>query len=238
MSASPIRVLIVDDQALMREGLKTLLEGDERVEIAGEAADGVEALRKIRHAKPDVALVDVRMPRMDGVELAGRLSADHPEVAVIILTTFDDDEYIFGGIRAGARGYLLKDTPSEELVSAIEKTHRGETVLGGQVTSRVVSELKRLSGHAGASASVLSEREVEVVRLVGSGASNRELARALYISEGTAKNHISKILRKLDLRDRTQLALYAAERGWTEKASLTQNKRIYQDPSDSGQRKY
>jgi DNA-binding NarL/FixJ family response regulator len=237
VSASPIRVLIVDDQALMREGLKTLLEGDEKVEIAGEAADGVEALRKIRHAKPDVALVDVRMPRMDGVELAGRLSAHHPEVAVIILTTFDDDEYIFGGIRAGARGYLLKDTPSEELVSAIEKTHRGETVLGGQVTSRVVSELKRLSGPAGASAGVLSEREVEVVRLVGSGASNRELARALYISEGTAKNHISKILRKLDLRDRTQLALYAAERGWTEKASLTQIKRIHQDPSDSGQRK-
>jgi CheY-like chemotaxis protein len=105
VSASPIRVLIVDDQALMREGLKTLLEGEERVEISGEAADGVEALRKIRDAKPDVALVDVRMPRMDGVELTGRLSADHPEVTVIILTTFDDDEYIFGGIRAGARGW-------------------------------------------------------------------------------------------------------------------------------------
>lgn len=214
MSASPIRVLVVDDQALMREGLKTLLGFDERVEVVGEAADGVEALEQVLHTKPDVALVDVRMPRMDGVELTARLSSDHPEIAVIILTTFDDDEYIFGGIRAGARGYLLKDTLSQELVSAIEKAHRGETVLGGPVTSRVVSELRRLSGPDGVSAEALSEREVEVARLVGSGASNREIARALYISEGTAKNHISKILRKLDLRDRTQLALYAAERGW------------------------
>lgn len=189
---------------------------DQRVEIMGEAADGVEALRRIREIGIDVALVDVRMPRMDGVELTGRLSADHPEIAVIILTTFDDDEYIFGGIRAGARGYLLKDTPSEELVSAIEKAHRGESVLGGVVTSRVVSELKRLSGPEGASAGALSKREAEVTRLVGSGASNREIARALYISEGTAKNHISHILKKLELKDRTQLALYAAERGWTD----------------------
>jgi len=198
----------------MREGLKTLLEIDERIEVVGEAADGLEALQRVRDARPDVALVDVRMPRMDGVELTSRLSDDHPNVAAIILTTFDDDEYIFGGIRAGAKGYLLKDTPSEELISAIEKAYRGESVLGGAVTSRVVSELRRLSGPAGAPAGTLSEREVEVAGLVGSGASNREIARTLYISEGTAKNHISKILRKLELRDRTQLALYAAEHGW------------------------
>ncbi len=139
MSGRPVRVLIVDDQALMREGLKTLLGFDDRVEVVGEVADGREALRQIPHAKPDVALVDVRMPRMDGVELTRRLSADHPEVAVVVLTTFDNDEYVFGGIRAGARGYLLKDTPPEELVSAIEKAHRGESVLGGPVASRAKS---------------------------------------------------------------------------------------------------
>lgn len=214
MSASAIRVLVVDDQALMREGLKTLLDFDERVEVVGEAADGREALRRIRDARPDVALVDVRMPRMDGVELTGRLSSDYPEIAVIILTTFDDDEYIFGGLRAGARGYLLKDTPTEELVSAIERANRGESVLGGPVTSRVVSELNRLSGPEGAPMGSLSEREVEVASLVGSGASNREIARRLYISEGTVKNHVSKILGKLELRDRTQLALHAAKHGW------------------------
>lgn len=214
MSNAPIRVLIVDDQALMREGLKTILDFDERVEVVGEAADGVEALRQAREVNPDVALVDVRMPRMDGVELTERLSSEHPEIAAIILTTFDDDEYIFGGLRAGAKGYLLKDTPSEELIFAIEKVHRGESVLGGAVTSRVVSEFKRLAGPEGAAGGTLSKREIEIAGFVRSGASNREIARALYISEGTAKNHISNILRKLELRDRTQLALYAAERGW------------------------
>lgn len=216
MNEPVIRVLIVDDQALMREGLKTLLELDARVEVVGEAADGVDALRRIREVKPDVALVDVRMPRMDGVELTERMTADHPGVPVVILTTFDDDEYIFGGIRAGAKGYLLKDTPSEELVSAIEKAHRGESVLGGAAASRVVSEFRRLSEPDGAASGVLSKREIEVAALVGSGASNREIARKLYISEGTTKNHISKILKKLELRDRTQIALYAAEHGWVE----------------------
>lgn len=210
----------MDDQALMREGLKTLLEFDERVEVVGEAADGVEALRQLPHARPQVALVDVRMPRMDGIELTRKLSADHPEIAVIILTTFDDDEYIFGGIRAGARGYLLKDTPSEELVSAMVKARRGESVLGGPVASRVISELRRYaesSGRPDDSEGILSAREIEIAGLVGSGATNAEIARSLYISEGTARNQVSRILRKLGLRDRTRLALYAAERGWVER---------------------
>jgi DNA-binding NarL/FixJ family response regulator len=165
-----------------------------------------------------VALVDARMPKMDGVELIRRLSQEHPRVAAIVLTTFDDDEYVFGGLRAGARGYLLKDTPPEELVSGIEKASRDETVLGGQIASRVVSELRRTTEPAGRHSrpedDVLSGREVEVAKLVGEGATNREIALRLYITEGTAKNHISKILRKLGLRDRTQLALYAVERGW------------------------
>lgn len=219
MNERPVRVLIVDDQALVRRGLAKLLEIEDAVEVVGEAENGEAALRLLPTARPDVALVDARMPRMDGVELVGRLSRDHPRVAAIILTTFDDDEYVFGGLRAGAKGYLLKDTPPEELVSAIEKAHRGETVLGGQIAARVVAELGRTSGIAGSAnrASELSEREAEVVGLVGRGATNAEISRALFISEGTARNHVSKILRKLGLRDRTQLAIYAVEHGLSDR---------------------
>jgi DNA-binding NarL/FixJ family response regulator len=218
VSTKRVRVLIVDDQALVRRGLAKLLEIEDAVEVVGEARDGVEAIDLLPSARPDVALVDARMPRMDGLELVRHLSADHPGVSAIILTTFDD-EYIFGGLTAGARGYLLKDTPPEELVLAIEKAHRGETVLGGQIAARVVAELERAPRTAspGDLASGLSERESEVVALVGAGATNAEIARALYISEGTARNHVSKILRKLGLRDRTQLAIWAAEHGLTER---------------------
>jgi DNA-binding NarL/FixJ family response regulator len=207
----------VDDQALVRRGLAKLLEIEDSVEVVGEAADGVEALSLVSSANPNVALVDARMPRMDGVELIRRLSEEHPRVASIVLTTFDDDEYVFGGLRAGAKGYLLKDTPPEELVLAIEKAHRGETVLGGQIAARVVSELKSAVGSRMGDRGGLSEREAEVAKLVGSGATNAEIARTLYISEGTARNHVSKILRKLDLRDRTLLAIWAAEHGLTER---------------------
>ena len=217
-ASEPVRVLIVDDQALIRQALKTLLDLESGVEVVGEAADGVEALELVPGTRPDVALVDVRMPRMDGIELVRRLAGEHPHVAVVILTTFDDDEYIFEGLRAGARGYLLKDTFSDELVSAIEKAHRGEVLLGGQVASKVVSELRRATGGAPkhSPAGALSERELEVLRLVAAGSSNREIAKVLYITEGTVKNHISNVLRKLDLRDRTQAAFYAVERGWIE----------------------
>ena len=219
MRDKPIRVLLVDDQVLMRRGLRKLLEVEDGIEVVGEAADSVEALRLIPETRPEVALVDARMPKMDGVELIRRLSQEHPRVAAIVLTTFDDDEYVFGGLRAGARGYLLKDTPPEELVSGIEKASRDETVLGGQIASRVVSELRRRTDPAERPSrsgdEILSEREVEVAKLVGAGTTNREIAHRLYITEGTAKNHISKILRKLGFRDRTQLALYAVERGWT-----------------------
>ena len=216
----PVRVFVVDDQALVREGLKTLLDLDERIEVVGEAADGVEALERLPAARPEVALVDVRMPRMDSVELATRLAAEHPRVAVILLTTFDDDEYVFGGLRAGAKGYLLKDAPPEELVLAIEKAHRGETVLGGQVASRVVSELLRLGGPSRGDDVLgpLSEREVEVLKLVAAGASNKEISQKLYITEGNAKNHVSKIVRKLGVKDRLGAALYARERGYVERS--------------------
>jgi DNA-binding NarL/FixJ family response regulator len=191
MREKPIRVLLVDDQILMRRGLRKLLEVEDGIEVVGEAADGVEALLLVPETKPVVALVDARMPKMDGVELIGRLTEEHPRVAAIILTTFDDDEYIFGGLRAGARGYLLKDTPPEELILAIEKASRDETVLGGQIAARVVSELRRRTDLAERTSrpgdEILSGREVEVARLVGAGATNREIAHCLYITEGTAK---------------------------------------------------
>lgn len=212
----PVRVMIVEDQVLMRQGLKTLLGLDSRVEVVSESADGVDALEKIPAATPDVALVDVRMPRMDGVEFIRRLSGEYPEVAALILTTFDDDEYIFDGLRAGAKGYLLKDAPSDEIVVAIEKAHRGEGVLDGSIAAKVISEFRRLgvAPSRASGESPLSEREVEVLRFLASGSSNREISRRLRITEGTVKNHISNILHKLELRDRTQAALYAAERGW------------------------
>ncbi|MFW5417096.1 response regulator transcription factor [Nocardiopsis sp. CNT-189] len=226
----PVRVLIVDDQVLMRQGLRKLLEIEESVEVVGDAADGVAALDLLSRTDPgpDVALVDARMPRMDGVELIARMAAEHPRVAAVVLTTFDDDDYIFGGLRAGAKGYLLKDTPPEELVSALHRAARGETVLGDAAAARLV-ELVRSPGSAPPAppaaqpapaapeppASPLSEREAEVARLVGEGATNRQIARRLFITEGTAKNHISSILRKLGLRDRTQLAVWVGRSGLT-----------------------
>jgi DNA-binding NarL/FixJ family response regulator len=214
-----VRVLIVEDQTLVRQGLKTLLELEEGLEVVGEAADGVEALERTSDFDPEVVLVDVRMPRMDGIELIKRLSEEHPAVRCLILTTFDDDRYIFEGLRAGAKGYLLKDTPSEDLAVAIKKVNRGEAVLGGEITAKVIEELGRLSkapGEHHPSAESLSEREMEVLGLVADGRSNREIAKRLYITEGTVKNHISNILRKLGFRDRTQAALYAVEHGWLE----------------------
>jgi DNA-binding NarL/FixJ family response regulator len=215
----PVRVLIVEDQALVRQGLRTLLDLEEGIQVVGEAADGVEALERIPELLLDVALVDVRLPRMDGIELVWRLRQEYPHVMPIFLTTFDDDEYVFEGLRAGGRGYVLKDTPSEELAAAIQKVHRGEAVLGGQITSKVIEEFGRLSkapGEHGVGSESLSERELEVLKLVASGASNREIAKKLYITEGTVKNHISNVLRKLGFRDRTQAALYAQEHGWIE----------------------
>lgn len=220
-----VRVLLVDDQVLMREGLRKLLEFEAGVKVIGAAGDGVEALtllgRLRPHEHPHVALVDVRMPRMDGVELVARLSADYPQIAAVMLTTFDDDDYIFGGLRAGARGYLLKDTMPDQLVAAIRRAARGEMVLDGSAAERVVAALRGVTASPGEERKAppepavppggLSEREYEVARLVGAGASTREIARRLHITTGTAKNHISNCLRKLGLRDRVQLAVWVSQ---------------------------
>jgi DNA-binding NarL/FixJ family response regulator len=199
-----VRVLLVDDQILMRSGLRKLLEIEDGIEIVADVGSGPDALAVAPTCFPDVALVDARMPGMDGIELITELTRRHPEIASIVLTTFDEDEYLFGALKAGARGFLLKDASPEDLVAAIHRAAAGGTVLSDQVAGRVVAQLR---GEAPAQP-VLSSREAEVARLVGAGASNREIAAELFITEGTVKNHVSSTLRKLGLRDRTQLALH------------------------------
>ncbi|MFI7223682.1 response regulator [Nonomuraea angiospora] len=211
-----IRVLLVDDQELMRQGLRKMLEIEDGIEVAGEAADGEEALLVAAACRPDVALVDARMPRMDGVELISHLSARHPGVAAIVLSTFDEDDYIFGALRGGAVGYLLKDCAPEELVDSVRRAGRGETVLASPVAARLVAELRRTppapAPPTGPAAprdrGRLPAREAQVAALIAAGASNREIAARLRITEGTVKNHVSSLLRKYGLRDRTRLALH------------------------------
>jgi DNA-binding NarL/FixJ family response regulator len=211
---APIRILIVDDQALFREGLSTLLSVQAGLEVVGEAGNGEEALRQADSLKPDVILMDLQMPVMDGAAATRRLKTQMPSAKVIILTTFDDDENVFEGLRAGAVGYLLKDTPSAKLVEAIRLAARGESFLEPSVAAKVVSEFARLSPRpADALAEPLSERELEVLRLVARGASNKEIAAGLVIAEGTVKNHLTNILAKLDVTDRTEAAVKARELG-------------------------
>ncbi len=218
-----VRVLIVDDQTLMRQGLQTLLELQPGIAVVGQAGDGIEALSQVQTLKPDVALVDVRMPRLDGVEATRRIRAQFPVTQVIILTTFDDDEYVFEGLRAGAMGYLLKDVSAENLADAIRRVAHGEALIQPSIARKVVAEFSRLKAAppaptspsgTGEAPDALSERELEVLRLVAAGLSNREIAERLVITEGTAKNHVSNILSKLGVRDRTQAVLKAQESGW------------------------
>jgi DNA-binding NarL/FixJ family response regulator len=209
-----IRILIVDDQALFREGLHTLLSVQAGMEVVGEAGNGEEALRQAEALKPDVILMDLQMPLLDGAAATRRLKAQASPAKVIVLTTFDDDENVFEGLRAGAVGYLLKDTPSSKLVEAIRLAARGESFLEPSVAYKVVSEFARLSPRpADSLAEPLSEREIEVLRLVARGASNKEIAAELVIAEGTVKNHLTNILAKLNVTDRTEAAMKARELG-------------------------
>ncbi|MCX7707816.1 MAG: response regulator transcription factor [Anaerolineae bacterium] len=215
----PIRVLLVDDQRLMREGLRTLLELEPGLVVAGEAANGQEALALYAELKPDVVLMDVRMPVLDGVEATRRLLARDPAARVIILTTFDDDEYVFEGLRAGAQGYLLKDVSIQELADAIRTVVGGGVLIQPSVARKVVAEFARLRPPvprptpATGLPEPLSERELEVLRLLADGLTNREIADRLFLAEGTVKNYVTNILGKIGARDRTQAALRGRELG-------------------------
>lgn len=215
-----IRALLVDDQALFREGLRTLLDLQVDIEVVGEAKDGREAIEAVARLAPDVVLMDMQMPVLDGVAATRGIRADYPNTQVIVLTTFDDDEYVFEGLRAGAVGYLLKDVTSDGLAEAIRSAARGESFLEPSVAAKVVAEFVRLADaprvRERANQTLiapLSERELEILHLIATGESNKEIAATLFITEGTVKNHVTNILGKLGVRDRTQAALKAKELG-------------------------
>lgn len=226
---TPVRVLVVDDQRLMRDGIASLLSLQEGIEVVGTAADGQQALEQALALQPDVILMDVRMPVVDGVAATARVHRQLPTCRILMLTTFDDEEYIVEALRVGASGYLLKDIPAPDLAKAVQAVHRGIYQLDPNVASKVVTSLARMqvsensplaaestnSSQADATPRTpdLTNREVEVLRLIARGATNREVALQLVISEGTVKNHISNILGRLGLRDRTQAAIYAREHG-------------------------
>jgi DNA-binding NarL/FixJ family response regulator len=212
-----IRLLLVDDQRLMRDGLRILLELESDFDVVGEAEDGLQALESYQQLSPDVVLMDIQMPVMDGVEATRHLRESDPNAKVIILTTFDDNEYVFEGLRAGALGYLLKDVSGDELADAIRKVAAGGSMIEPSVARKVVAEFARLAPATAEAVEELIEplsaREIEILKLVSQGLTNKEIAAKLYLAEGTVKNYITSILQKIDVRDRTQAAIRARELG-------------------------
>jgi DNA-binding NarL/FixJ family response regulator len=213
-----LRLLLVDDQAMFREGLRLILSQQADFEVIGEAGDGQAALEALRTLAPDVVLMDLRMPKLGGVEATRRIKAEAPETKVIVLTTFEEEDEVFAALRAGASGFLLKDAPSDRLGEAIRLAARGETWLQPSVAAKLVAEFGRLTPRSPASSVAslpepLSAREREVLRCLAEGMSNKEIGRRLAISEGTVKNHMSQVLGKLQVLDRTQAALRARELG-------------------------
>jgi DNA-binding NarL/FixJ family response regulator len=213
-----LSVLIVDDQALVRAGFRMILDAEEDIEVAGEAADGAEAVAEAQRVRPDVILMDVRMPQMDGIEATRQLlAADGLESKVVMLTTFDMDEYVYDALRAGASGFLLKDVPPEQLVAGIRAVAQGDALLAPSVTRRVIEEfIRRPPSSSGAmppEVAELTARELEVLKLLAKGLSNAEIAKELFVSETTVKTHVAHVLTKLGVRDRVQAVVLAYECG-------------------------
>ncbi|MGN6721724.1 MAG: response regulator [Marmoricola sp.] len=209
-----IRVLLADDQPLLRMGFRMVLEAHDGLEVVGEAADGAQAVSAVAELSPDVIVMDVRMPGLDGIEATRRIVGERPDTRVLILTTFDVDEYAVEGLKAGASGFLLKDVPPAELVAAIHTVAEGDAVVAPAVTRRLLDRFIRGDGDDSpdlARLEVLTSREQEVLELIGLGHTNQEIAEKLFLSEATVKSHVSRILGKLDLRDRVQAVIFAYE---------------------------
>jgi DNA-binding NarL/FixJ family response regulator len=216
MSAAPVRILIVDDDKLMRAGLRAVFSADEGIEVIGEAGDGRAGIDSARRLKPDVVLMDVRMPEMDGITATRELLDSSPELRVVIVTTFEEDDYVFGALAAGASGFLLKRTGPEELIEAIHTVAAGEALLSPSVTRRVIERMARAPGvtaNGDRHLEELTAREREVLELIARGLTNTEIAEKLVIEESTVKTHVKRILMKLGLRDRVQAVILAYETG-------------------------
>lgn len=206
-----IRILLAEDQTLLRQGLRTILDLEPGLAVVGEAADGEEAVQQAIRLQPDIVLMDVQMPRRNGVEATALISAACPQTHVIVLTTFDYEEYVFDAVKAGAVGYMLKDVPAPELIDTIRRVHAGESFIQPQVASKLLAEFGRRSSQP--ADEELTERERDVLGLLVGGASNREIATTLYLAEGTVKNHVSNILAKLHAANRTQAVALARDQG-------------------------
>ncbi|WP_181790246.1 response regulator [Streptomyces phytophilus] len=212
-----IRILLADDQKLVRAGFRSILEGEDDLDVVGEASDGAEAVAACRELRPDVVLMDIRMPDTDGLEAARRIAADErlADVRVVILTTFDLDDYVYGALRAGAAGFLVKDTEPEELIHAVRVAARGDALISPSVTRRLIAEFagRVKAPEPSPRLNALTEREAEVMQLVAAGLTNDEIAARLVLSPATAKTHVSRIMTKLGVRDRAQLVVLAYESG-------------------------
>jgi len=206
-----IRLLLVDDQDIFRQGLAALLSVEPELDIAGQARNGEEAIALAESLQPHVILMDVRMPICDGVQATRAIHQRYPWIRILVLTTFDDDDYIFQSLQVGALGYLLKRTPAPEIAAAIRSISQGYSQLGPTIALKVFAKLKPAAAGSASCAELLSKREMEVLKLVGQGKNNQEIAHALYLSEGTVKNYVTQIMSKLEMRDRIQAALWAQQ---------------------------
>jgi DNA-binding NarL/FixJ family response regulator len=218
-----IRVLLADDQELVRSGFRLILDLAEGIEVVGEAGDGQQAVRLAKELRPDVVLMDVRMPGLDGIEATRRLGQAGVEARVLVLTTFDLDEYVYAAVRAGASGFLLKDAPREQLVTAVRTVARGEALLAPAITQRLIERFlnRPTPARTAPALAELSARELEVLRLLARGMSNAEIAAALFVGEATVKTHVARVFAKLDLRDRVQAVVFAYESGLVEPGSTS-----------------